>query len=95
VALTLLALWDTGLLWCAFGYYGLKNLAPGLFRADSVAIHITPTFHALSQIANTASVGHFFVASIFYSHLLFSKFNIYLVYLINLLIFIFIIFLEI
>ena len=68
VALSLLAFWDTALLWCAFGYYGWKNLiAPSVATSDTasateqqIAVLMTPAFHALSQIANTASVYLFF-----------------------------------
>ncbi|PAV81949.1 hypothetical protein WR25_05843 [Diploscapter pachys] len=54
VSLLALAFWDTILLWCAFMYYGIKNLP---LRIDSdVPNMLTPWFHAFSQIANTASI---------------------------------------
>jgi hypothetical protein len=50
-----LAIWDTILLWCAFFYYGVKQMPLGV---DQDFINqMTPWFHAFSQIANTASVS--------------------------------------
>lgn len=56
VSIVALAFWDTILLWCAFFYYGLKNIDPTAQNSDLVNL-ITPWFHAFSQIANTASVS--------------------------------------
>ncbi|KAH7730810.1 Protein GLB-33 [Aphelenchoides avenae] len=55
VSIVALAFWDTILLWCAFFYYGLKNIDPTAQNSDLVNL-ITPWFHAFSQIANTASI---------------------------------------
>lgn len=55
VSLLALAIWDTILLWCAFFYYGMKNLTQSP-RSDLLNL-MTPFFHAFSQIANTASVS--------------------------------------
>uniref|UniRef100_A0AC34RGT1 G_PROTEIN_RECEP_F1_2 domain-containing protein n=1 Tax=Panagrolaimus sp. JU765 TaxID=591449 RepID=A0AC34RGT1_9BILA len=54
VSLLSLALWDTILLWCAFFYYGMKNLTQN-HRSDFLNF-LTPYFHGCSQIANTASI---------------------------------------
>ncbi|KAI6237860.1 G-PROTEIN-RECEP-F1-2 domain-containing protein [Aphelenchoides besseyi] len=54
VSILSLAFWDTVLLWCAFFYYGLKNLARSP-HSDFVNI-TTPYVHGMSQIANTASI---------------------------------------
>ncbi|KAI6217176.1 G-PROTEIN-RECEP-F1-2 domain-containing protein [Aphelenchoides fujianensis] len=53
VSILALAFWDTILLWCAFLYYGLKNLARSP-HSDFVNL-TTPYVHGFSQIANTAS----------------------------------------
>ncbi|KAI6216884.1 G-PROTEIN-RECEP-F1-2 domain-containing protein [Aphelenchoides fujianensis] len=54
VSILALAFWDTILLWCAFLYYGLKNLARSP-HSDFVNL-TTPYVHGFSQIANTASI---------------------------------------
>ncbi|CAD6193446.1 unnamed protein product [Caenorhabditis auriculariae] len=54
VSMLALAFWDTILLWCAFMYYGVKQL-PMDFETDVLNL-LTPWFHAFSQIANTASI---------------------------------------
>lgn len=61
VAIIVLAVWDTFLLWFALVYYVIKNLlpAPPNEWVDWVTI-VTPCFHALSQISNTASVSSIF-----------------------------------
>lgn len=61
VAIMVLAVWDTFLLWFALIYYGIKNLLPYPPNewVDLIII-VTPIFHALSQISNTASVNFFF-----------------------------------
>lgn len=63
VSLLSLALWDTILLWCAFFYYGMKNLTQN-YHSDLLNF-LTPYFHGCSQIANTASVN-FIKFSIFH-----------------------------
>lgn len=55
VSILALAFWDTLLLWCAFFYYGFKNLARAP-QSDFVNL-TTPYMHGFSQIANTASVS--------------------------------------
>lgn len=56
VSMLALAFWDTVLLWSAFFYYGVKRLnLPESLYVDQLNM-LTPWFHALSQIANTASI---------------------------------------
>ncbi|CAI4223975.1 unnamed protein product [Auanema sp. JU1783] len=55
VSMVFLGLWDTVLLWCAFFYYGIKHMPFG-FVSTEMLNHLTPWFHAFSQIANTASI---------------------------------------
>jgi hypothetical protein len=72
VSILALAFWDTVLLWCAFFYYGFKNLARS---PQSDFVNLTTPYvskllasflnfnqnhlqmHGFSQIANTASVS--------------------------------------
>lgn len=62
VSMLALAFWDTVLLWSAFFYYGAKklNVLNNLYldRLNT----IIPYFHALSHVANTASVGLHYIS---------------------------------
>uniref|UniRef100_A0A8R1DUE1 G-protein coupled receptors family 1 profile domain-containing protein n=1 Tax=Caenorhabditis japonica TaxID=281687 RepID=A0A8R1DUE1_CAEJA len=55
VSMLALAFWDTVLLWTAFFYYGIKRLELPWYNMDYLNT-ITPYFHPLSQISNTASI---------------------------------------